>query len=197
MVYRGSASTTQSSICTARIKSWSPQCATTCLYPYLLLRSAAVESLLAHMPVQILPEYHKLVEVFNATKAGSLPQRRPRDCAIDLLPKDFVMDLPTLKGYTCALVVVDRFSKGCRFIPFPSLPSPQLILQVWKEFFKKLGITISLTSGYHRESNDQAERTVQELGIFLRAHCQHQQHDWAEYFIWAEYETHCATQRRV
>lgn len=34
-----------------------------------------------------------------------------------------VMDLPTLKGYTCILVVVDWFSKECRFLPFSALPS--------------------------------------------------------------------------
>lgn len=58
---------------------------------------------------------------------------------------------------------------------------PQFILPVWRAIFKKLGISISLTLGYHPESNGQAERTVQYLGTFLQAYCHHQQHDWAEF----------------
>lgn len=96
---------------------------------------------------------------------------------------DFVMDLPVSKGYTIVLGMVDRFSKGCRFVPFNSLPStlqvaetlfqhvfryygipediisdrgPQFISRIWKAFFQKLGTSVSLTSSYHLESNGQA-----------------------------------------
>ena len=54
-------------------------------------------------------------------------------------------------------------------------------------FFHRMGCTVSLTSGYHPESNGQAERTIQELGRFLRTHCHNHQHDWAEFLPWAEY----------
>jgi hypothetical protein len=37
---------------------------------------------------------------------------------------------------------------------------------------EKLGITVSLSSGYHTQSNGQMERMNQELGRFLRSHCQ-------------------------
>lgn len=33
------------------------------------------------------------------------------------------MDLPVSKGYTTIPVVVDRFSKCCRFLSFSSFPS--------------------------------------------------------------------------
>ncbi|KAL0149392.1 hypothetical protein M9458_055303, partial [Cirrhinus mrigala] len=36
---------------------------------------------------------------------------------------DFVTDLPPSQGHTTVLSVVDRFSKGCRFIPLPKLPT--------------------------------------------------------------------------
>ncbi|XP_038818482.1 uncharacterized protein LOC120019232 [Salvelinus namaycush] len=37
---------------------------------------------------------------------------------------------------------------------------------------EKLGVTVSLTSGYRPQSNRQVERMNQELGRFLRSHCQ-------------------------
>lgn len=106
--------------------------------------------------------------------------------------------------YTMVLVVVDRFSKSCQFIPFNSLPSalhvaealfqsmfrcyglasilsdrgPQFISKDWKAVFHKVGVTVSLTSGYYPESNGQAERTIQELSSHLR------QHSCEEFLVW-------------
>ncbi|KAK3517705.1 hypothetical protein QTP70_015707, partial [Hemibagrus guttatus] len=39
------------------------------------------------------------------------------------LSVDFLTDLPDSGGYTVVLVVVDRFSKGCKLIPLKGLPS--------------------------------------------------------------------------
>ncbi|KAI4884140.1 hypothetical protein NFI96_009880, partial [Prochilodus magdalenae] len=104
---------------------------------------------------------------------------------------DFVTDLPESQGHTVILTVVDRFSRGVRFIPFASLPTAfqtaealfhyvfrlfgipedivsdrgsQFTSQVWSAFMERLGITVSLTSGYHPQSNGQCERMNQELG---------------------------------
>jgi hypothetical protein len=52
---------------------------------------------------------------------------------------------------------------------------------------EKLGATASLTSGYRPQSNRQVKRTNQELGRFLRSHCQDQQGEWARFLPWAEY----------
>ncbi len=87
----------------------------------------------------------------------------------------FITDLPNSDNNTCILVVVDRFSKACKLIPTSletaealfhqvfrnfGLPEdivsdrgPQFISRVWKSFFKLLGVTISLSSGYHPYSN--------------------------------------------
>ncbi len=81
--------------------------------------------------------------------------------------------------------MVDRFSKSCRLIPLKRLPTametaelmfnhvfryfgipedivsnrgPQFISQVWKSFLKLLGVTVSLSSGYHPQTNGQTER---------------------------------------
>ncbi len=104
---------------------------------------------------------------------------------------DFITDLPASDGNTCILVVIDRFSKSCRLLPLKGLPTametaevmfnhvfryygipedivsdrgPQFISRVWRAFFSLLGVTISLSSGYHPQSNGQMERKIQEIG---------------------------------
>ncbi len=48
---------------------------------------------------------------------------------------------------------------------------PQFISKVWKAFSTLLGVTVSLSSGYHPQSNGQTERKIQEVGCFLRTFC--------------------------
>ncbi|KAL0183498.1 hypothetical protein M9458_019194 [Cirrhinus mrigala] len=127
---------------------------------------------------------------------------------------DFVTDLLAAEGNTCILVAVDRFSKMCKFVPFRGLPTvmetaellfqhlfrhfglpeeivsdrgPQFISHVWKAFFKLLGVSIHLSSGYHPQTNGQTERKIQELGRYLRAYCYEEQHSWNRFLLWAEY----------
>ncbi|KAL0148033.1 hypothetical protein M9458_056648 [Cirrhinus mrigala] len=118
---------------------------------------------------------------------------------------DFVTDLPNSEGNTCILVTVDRFSKSCKLIPLKGLPialetaehlfqhvfrsiwlldeivldrGPQFISHIWKAFFKLLGISVNLSSGYHPQTNGQTERKIQELGRYLQSYCQEDQHSW-------------------
>ncbi|KAL0183816.1 hypothetical protein M9458_019512, partial [Cirrhinus mrigala] len=127
---------------------------------------------------------------------------------------DFVTDLPSSEGHTTILTVVDRFSKSCRLIPLAKLPSaletaetlcnyvfrfyglpddivsdrgPQFTSRLWSAFFKCLNVNISLSSGYHPESNGQSERLNQEIIRFLRSYCHRNQTDWSKFLFWAEY----------
>ena len=63
---------------------------------------------------------------------------------------------------------------------------PQFTSQVWTAFFESLGVTVSLTSGYHPQSNGQCERANQELGKFLRLFCYDNPSDWSHFLPWAE-----------
>lgn len=138
-----------------------------------------------------------------------IPQRPWSHIAID-----FLTDLPVSDGHTTILTVIDRFSKACRLIPLAKLPTvlqtaellcnlvfrfyglpedivsdrgPQFTSRVWAAFFKTLQINVSLTSGYHPQSNGQAERLNQEIIRLLRSYCHQHQEDWSRYLIWAEY----------
>ncbi|KAI5629102.1 hypothetical protein C0J50_10525, partial [Silurus asotus] len=127
---------------------------------------------------------------------------------------DFVTDLPWSEGNTCVLVAVDRFSKACRFVPLRSLPTaletaealfhqvfrnyglpeeivsdrgPQFTSQVWRAFFKLLGVSVNLLLGYHPQSNGQAEHKIQKLSRYLRTYCSQDQGEWCRFLPWAEY----------
>ncbi len=64
---------------------------------------------------------------------------------------------------------------------------PQFISRVWKAFFSLLGVTVSLSSGYHPQSNGQTERKIQDVGRFLRTFCHGRQNSWNQFLGWAEY----------
>ncbi len=126
---------------------------------------------------------------------------------------DFITDLPKSDGSATILTVIDSFSKACRLILLSKLPTAfetadaqcnfvfcfyglpedivsdrgrQFTSRVWA-FFQELNINISLTSGYHPQSNGQTEWLNQEITRFLRSYCQQNQVDWSQYLMWAEY----------
>ncbi|KAI2660339.1 Transposon Tf2-6 polyprotein [Labeo rohita] len=127
---------------------------------------------------------------------------------------DFATDLPNSRGDTCIFIIVDGFSKLVCFIPLKGLPTametaellfnhvfcyfgipedivsdrgPQFISRVWRAFFKLLGVTVSLSSSYHPQSNGLTERKIQDLSRFLRTFCHKHQDTWNQFLPWAEY----------
>ncbi|KAK3549174.1 hypothetical protein QTP70_033657 [Hemibagrus guttatus] len=127
---------------------------------------------------------------------------------------DFVTDLPTSRDHTCIFVVVDRFSKSCRLLPLKGPPTaletaellfnhvfryfgipkdivsdrgPQFVSRVWRAFLTRLGVAVSLSSGYHLQTNGQTERKIQEISRYLRTFCHSHQNSWSQYLGWAEY----------
>ncbi|KAK7922179.1 hypothetical protein WMY93_009081 [Mugilogobius chulae] len=127
---------------------------------------------------------------------------------------DFVTGLPISEGNNTILTIVDRFSKAVHFVPLPKLPSssdtakllvqhvfrlhgiptdivsdrgPQFSSQVWKAFCQSLGSTVSLTSGYHPQSNGQTERANQDLESALRCITARNPTTWSSFLPWVEY----------
>ncbi len=128
---------------------------------------------------------------------------------------DFVTGLLLSAGNTVILSVVDRgFSKAAHFIPLPKLPSareaaqvmvdhvfkihglpsdivsdrgPQFASQFWREFCRQIGASPALSSGFHPQTNGQAERTNQILGRMLRCLTSCTPALWCDQLSWAEY----------
>uniref|UniRef100_A0A8D3E3V3 Gypsy retrotransposon integrase-like protein 1 n=1 Tax=Scophthalmus maximus TaxID=52904 RepID=A0A8D3E3V3_SCOMX len=127
---------------------------------------------------------------------------------------DFVTGLPPSKCYTAILTVVDRFSKMAHFVPLVKLPSaketaqliihhvfrlhglpidvvsdrgPQFTSVFWREFCEQLGASVSLSSGFHPQSNGQMERKNQEMETALRCMTSRNPSSWSQLLPWVEY----------
>uniref|UniRef100_A0A8C1QTJ1 Gypsy retrotransposon integrase-like protein 1 n=1 Tax=Cyprinus carpio TaxID=7962 RepID=A0A8C1QTJ1_CYPCA len=127
---------------------------------------------------------------------------------------DFITALPPSQGNTVVLTVVDRFSKAAHFIPLPKLPSaketavavvdhvfrlhglpidvvsdrgPQFVSKFWREFCRLLGATVSLSSGFHPQSNGQTERANQDLERVLRCLVSKNPSSWSQQLSMVEY----------
>lgn len=127
---------------------------------------------------------------------------------------DFITGLPPSQGNTVILVVVDRFSKMCHLLPLPKLPTanqtaellmrhvfkmhgfpqdivsdrgPQFSSRFWKAFGRLIGSSISLSSGYHPQSNGQTERVNQEVEKTLRCLAGDNHSSWTSHLVWVEF----------
>ena len=126
---------------------------------------------------------------------------------------DFVSGLPVSQGKSVILTIIDRFSKQVHLVPLEGLPSsaetarllvqhvvrlhgipadvvsdrgPQFISKVWREFCSELGVSVSLSSGYHPQTNGQCERANQAVESALRCLCQDRPRTWAAELPWIE-----------
>ncbi len=127
---------------------------------------------------------------------------------------DIVTGLPLSDGKTVVLTVVDRFSKATHFNPLPKLPSvretvtivldhvfrihglpvdvvfdrgPQFVSKFWIEFCRQLGAIASLSSGYHPQTNGQAERANQDLERVIRCVASAEPSSWSSRLTMVEY----------
>ena len=127
---------------------------------------------------------------------------------------DFITGLPASAGNSVIMTVVDRFSRQAHFVALPKLPSseetadllvdhvvrlhgipvdivsdrgPQFVSRTWKAFCRGLGVTASLTSGYHPQSNGLAERTNQSVEAALRCVSADHPKSWSQHLSWVEY----------
>ncbi|KAL3980939.1 ETS domain-containing transcription factor ERF [Sarotherodon galilaeus] len=102
---------------------------------------------------------------------------------------DFITGLPSSSGNSVILTIIDRFSKAAHFVALPKLPTAleTFTSWVWKEFCNALGAQVSLSSGFHPQTNGQTERANQELEAALRCLASTNQTTWSEQLPWIEY----------
>ena len=64
---------------------------------------------------------------------------------------------------------------------------PQFVSKFWKHLLKMLKVTCNISSGYHPQTDGEAERTNQTLEQYLRCFLSYQQDDWADILHFAEF----------
>lgn len=64
---------------------------------------------------------------------------------------------------------------------------PQFTSVFWREFCSLLGASVSLSSGFHPQSNGQSERKNQDMETSLRCLVSSNPSSWSQQLIWVEY----------
>ena len=89
--------------------------------------------------------------------------------------------LPSAKE-TAALLLLHIVRLQGIPVDIVSDPGPQFTSIFWREFCSLLGASVSLSSGFHRQSNGQTERTRK-----WRLPCASSPCSWAQHLVWVEY----------
>jgi hypothetical protein len=137
---------------------------------------------------------------------------------------DSIKPLPPSEGCDSILVIVCRLTKMALFVPtvttltakglarlfmekvFSKHGTPINIVsdrgskftsKVWRDFNKALSIKQSLSTAFHPETDGQTERVNSSPELYLQAHVNYDQDDWAKWLPLAEFAynnaTHSAT----
>jgi RNase H-like domain found in reverse transcriptase/Reverse transcriptase (RNA-dependent DNA polymerase)/Integrase zinc binding domain/Chromo (CHRromatin Organisation MOdifier) domain/Domain of unknown function (DUF4939)/Retroviral aspartyl protease/Integrase core domain len=126
---------------------------------------------------------------------------------------DLITDLPPVEGMDSILVIVDRFTKMAHFIACSkTMSSPKLAdlfiyhivrlhgfpnnivsdrgsiftSQFWGSLLKNYGISQSISTAYHPQTDGQTERVNQCLEQYLRVYSDYKQTNWVKNLSFAE-----------
>ncbi|KAL1550842.1 hypothetical protein AAHA92_18755 [Salvia divinorum] len=131
---------------------------------------------------------------------------------------DFITSLPTSRGFTTIMVVVDRLSKYAHFAPLPphfnALRVANLFIdtvvkhhgfpktlvsdrdsvflnEVWAELLRLSGTKLNFTTTYHPQSDGQTEVRNRGLEQYLRVFVADRPNKWVNFLPWAELALNC------
>ena len=127
---------------------------------------------------------------------------------------DFITHLPSSRGFTAILVVVDRFSTAvhlgalpthytaykvanlfleivCKHHGFPrsiiSDRDPIFVSSFWKELFKLSGTSLRMSTAYHPQTDGQTEVMNRTLEQYLHLFVHQQPSGWHKFLAMAEW----------
>jgi hypothetical protein len=127
---------------------------------------------------------------------------------------DFVEALPRVRGKSVILMVVDRLSKYCHFIPLAHPYSAESVAQAffsevvrlhgvpqsmvsdrdtvftslfWQELMRLMGTKLHMTIAFHPQSDGQSESANRVTIMYLRCLTGDRPRQWLWWLPWAEY----------
>ncbi|KAH0725501.1 hypothetical protein KY284_001366 [Solanum tuberosum] len=150
----------------------------------------------------------------NLHPAGLLQPLPIPDQVFEDIAMDFITCLPSSKGKTTILTVVDRLTKYGHFIPLPSTFSTQLVAEAfivgvihlhspprtivtdrdprflhsfWQEINHLQGSTLAMSTAYHPQTDGQSEALNKCLEQYLRCYVADDPSKWVTMLPWAEF----------
>ncbi|KAH0655105.1 hypothetical protein KY285_029987 [Solanum tuberosum] len=150
----------------------------------------------------------------NLHPAGLLQPLPIPDQVFEDIAMDFITCLPSSKGKTTILTVVDRLTKYGHFIPLPSTFSTQLVAEAfvvgvirlhgpprtivtdrdprflhsfWQEINRLQGSTLAMSTAYHPQTDGQSEALNKCLEQYLRCYVADAPTKWVTMLPWAEF----------
>jgi len=139
----------------------------------------------------------------------STPERPWKEISMD-----FIVELPKSREMTTIMVIVDRLTKMAHFIPLRCLPTAsiaadafitnifrlhgfpdsiisdrgsQFTSEFWNRMCQLLGITHSLSTANHPQTDGQTERVNGILEQYLRCFINERQNNWVDILPFAEF----------
>jgi hypothetical protein len=157
---------------------------------------------------------------------GEMGEYRIPEAPFQEVAMDWIVKLPLSKDpltqvkFDSIMVIVDRFTKYAKFVPYLEKSSTEalaysftkhiiadhgmpksiisdrdkwLTSNFWQSLMKSMGSKQVMTSAYHPQANGQAERLNQTLEQYLRHYLNVKQDNWVELLPVAQYAYNSAT----
>jgi len=156
----------------------------------------------------------KRIKPIRHAPFGLLKPLTPPHRPWDSISMDFITGLPVTNGHNALWVVVDRLTKMAHFVACNDTMNPEGLADsfikhvvrshgipsdiisdrgtlftsgFWGRITKALGISRSLSTAFHPQTDGQTERVNATLEQYLRAYCNYQQDDWGGLLPIAEF----------
>ena len=88
----------------------------------------------------------------------------------EMINMDIITGLPrSCRQHDSIWVIFERMTKSAHFLLVKTTHSVEYYAQFWKSFQKGLGSKLNLSTGFHSQTDGQAERTIQTSKYILIA----------------------------
>ncbi|XP_069150863.1 uncharacterized protein [Solanum lycopersicum] len=181
---------------------------------WFLLLSYLCLTLAKNFRLRLMPWGKALMKDSHLHPTGLLQHLPIPDQVFEDIAMDFITCLPSSKGKTTIMTVVDRLTKYGHFIPLPSTFStytvaeafviwvirlhgtprtivtdrdPRFLHSFWQEIHRLQGSTLSMSTTYHPQTNGQFEALNKCVEQYIRCYVDDVPATWVSMLPWDEF----------